>query len=290
MNSAPMIEPEIVATPPMRIIAMNCTDISRLKLPAVNVCGIDVEQRAGDSGVERGDRERDHLVPGQVHADHRRRRCPGRGSRRRPGRCATARGCGRAGRRSPAAPASAGTAAGRGSVTGRRHRYGCRTGSATGAGRPMSGGPAIAVHSRNTYCPMKTSPSVTIARYSPRRRMASGATRAPATRRQRPGGQQPDRHLGDAEAEDPAVRVAGQHSRGVRADRDEESVAQRNLTRVAGDDVQPDRADRQRRTPWPAAAARRPSTENGHGQRDDEQHRRRTPSSRVVLSSAMSWV
>ena len=40
MNSAPMIEPEIVATPPMRTIAMYCTDISRLKLPAVNVCGM----------------------------------------------------------------------------------------------------------------------------------------------------------------------------------------------------------------------------------------------------------
>ena len=40
MNNAPMIDPEIVATPPIRIIAMNCTDISRLKLPAVNVCGM----------------------------------------------------------------------------------------------------------------------------------------------------------------------------------------------------------------------------------------------------------
>ena len=45
----------------------------------------------------------------------------------------------------------------------------------------MSGGPAISVHSRNTYCPMKTRPSVTIARYSPRRRTASGATSAPAS-------------------------------------------------------------------------------------------------------------
>jgi hypothetical protein len=52
---------------------------------------------------------------------------------------------------------------------------------ATGAGLPMSGGPAIVVHSRNTYCPMNTRPSVTIARYSPRRRTASGATKAPAS-------------------------------------------------------------------------------------------------------------
>ena len=52
--------------------------------------------------------------------------------------------------------------------------------AATGAGRPMPGGPAISVHSRNTYWPMKTRPSVTIARYSPRSRTASGATSAPA--------------------------------------------------------------------------------------------------------------
>src|ERR687897_3839085 len=33
MNSAPMMEPEIVATPPISTMAMNCTDSSRLNEP-----------------------------------------------------------------------------------------------------------------------------------------------------------------------------------------------------------------------------------------------------------------
>jgi hypothetical protein len=33
MNSAPAMDPEIVATPPIRTIAMNCTDNRRLNEP-----------------------------------------------------------------------------------------------------------------------------------------------------------------------------------------------------------------------------------------------------------------
>ena len=39
MNSAPMIEPEIVPTPPIRTIAMNCTDSSRLNEPGSKSAG-----------------------------------------------------------------------------------------------------------------------------------------------------------------------------------------------------------------------------------------------------------
>ena len=47
-----------------RTMAMNSTEITRLKLSGVNVAGTDVEQRAGAPGVERGDRERDRSCSG----------------------------------------------------------------------------------------------------------------------------------------------------------------------------------------------------------------------------------
>ena len=72
---------------------------------------------------------------------------------------------------------------------------GSRTARATGAGRPTPAPPVISVHSRKMCSPMKTRPSVTIARYSPRSRAASGATSSAGQRGHDPGGQQPDRHV-----------------------------------------------------------------------------------------------
>ena len=70
-----------------------------------------------------------------------------------------------------------------------------------------------------------------------RRRAARGG-------RRRARGEQPDGQERDAEAEDVLVlRVAGHHRRGVGAHPDEEGVAEGDLSRVAGDQVQADGAD-----------------------------------------------
>ena len=83
------------------------------------------------------------------------------------------------------------------------------------------------------------------------------------------GRRQPHQDVGDAEADRATVRVTGDRGGGVGADAQEERVAERDLAGEAGDDVQPERADRERA----ARCARVWSSESDERERQDERRR-----------------
>ena len=273
MKSAPMIEPEIVATPPIRTIAMNCTDRSRLNEPGSKKSGDRVEQRTGAARVERRERERQHLVPGEADADDPGRDVTVADRRERPPDRDRARF------RASSAKITSRTNISRYRFCSRVRRAVLvepvrRTSPVIAASRPTPGRRS-AVHSLKMCSPRKTSPSVTIARYRPRRRVASGATiarRGPRRARRRAA----TRAGSDPVADDPPVRVAGYRRRRVRADPEEERVAERHLAGVPGDEVEPDGPDRGDEADG-QQLEQVVLEEERSGQRQHHERRRRTP-------------
>src|SRR6266508_4218186 len=201
-----------------------------------------VEQRTGAAGVEGRDRERDRLVPGQVHPDHAGRDVPvaDRGER------ASHLGARQVARREREhqqeyeheqeqllVPGEHGVGDVEAVPEQRRHRGGTPHPGSTG-----ELGPGLEDVPADEDQPERDDRQVQPAQPGRQRRDEHACEP-----RHEACGRQPDQDVVDAEAQRAPVRVTGDGGRRVGTDRDEERMPERDLSGVPGDQVEPDGAD-----------------------------------------------